>query len=95
MHLIRKSEKEGCLQGFSVSRGGPRVSQLFFADDCLLFGRVKKRDCIKLMDILKLYGRALGQEVNANKSGNLYNKNTNEEDRKSTMDILGIHRSLE
>ena len=22
MHLIRKSEREGCLQGFSVSRGG-------------------------------------------------------------------------
>ena len=95
VHLIRRSGREGSLQGFSVLKSGPKVSQLFFADDCLLFGRAKRRDCIELMDILKLYGRASRQEVNASKFGILYSKNTKEDDRKSTMEILGIHRPLE
>ena len=90
MSLIRKSTSDGVMQGFAVGKDSPRVSNLFFADDCLIFCLAKSGDCRELMDILKRYGRASGQEINASKSGILYSKNTREEDKNSTMEILGI-----
>ena len=37
LSLIKDSAKEGKLQGFVATRNGPKVMNLFFADDCLIF----------------------------------------------------------
>ena len=37
--LIRKAEASKDIAGFTCSRGGPKISHLFIADDSLLFSR--------------------------------------------------------
>ena len=39
------AESEGRIRGVSICRNGPWVSQLFFADDSVLFCRVKESEC--------------------------------------------------
>lgn len=35
--ILRKSTREGEIEGFSLCRNGPKLTHLFFADDCLIF----------------------------------------------------------
>ena len=39
------AESEGRIRGVSICQNGPWVSQLFFADDIVLFCRVKESEC--------------------------------------------------
>ena len=94
LSLIKDSTNEGKLQGFAATRNGPKVTNLFFADDCLIFCRANSRDCKELLSILRNYGQASGQEINVGKSSILYNKNTRDREKQITMKILGIHGSL-
>ena len=32
--ILRKSAREGEIEGFSLCRNGPKLTHLFFADDC-------------------------------------------------------------
>ena len=67
----------------------------FFADDCLLFSRAKKEDCMELVRMLEVYKQASGHEVNVSKSGIMFSKNTASADRQRAMEILRISRSME
>ena len=95
LSLIKSSVNEGRMKGFVAARNGPEVSNLFFADDCFIFCRAESNDCRELMAILRSYGRASGQEINVGKSSILYGKNIRDIARQSTMQILGIQRSLD
>ena len=81
LSLIKDSAKKGKLQGYAAARNGPKVTNLFFADDCLIFCRAQNSDCRELMSILRTYGKASGQEINVGKSSILYSKNTRERDK--------------
>ena len=63
--LIVEANNSQSLTGVSICRGCLRVTYLFFADDSLLFCRAERKDCIKLVEILKLYEAASRQKVNA------------------------------
>ena len=39
---------KGEIQGFSIYRNGPKLTHLFFADDCLLFCRSTLEECTKI-----------------------------------------------
>ena len=95
LNLIKNSVNEGKMKGFVAARNGPKVSNLFFADDCFIFCRAESNDCRELIAILRSYGRASGQEINVGKSSILYGKNIRDIARQSTMQILGIQRSLD
>ena len=60
--LLWKVEREKVIQGISISRGGPQVSHLFFADDSLIFFRAIETECYALQQILTLYESASGQK---------------------------------
>ncbi|KAL8549530.1 hypothetical protein ACS0TY_008385 [Phlomoides rotata] len=47
--------------------GAPTISQLFFADDTLLFGRASASDIDYVKQTLDTYARALGQVINLDK----------------------------
>ena len=42
--LLKKAMARGDLRGFSLCKNGPQISHLFFAEDSLIFCRVKMGD---------------------------------------------------
>jgi hypothetical protein len=62
--LIHKAVDRGDLHGIKICRGAPVMSHLLFADDCFLFCRSNLSETNKLMEILKIYEMASGQEIN-------------------------------
>ena len=43
--ILGKSAREGEIEGFSLCRNGPKLTHLFFADDCLIFCRSTLEEC--------------------------------------------------
>ena len=62
--LIQKAKHAGDLQGVAISRGGPKITHLFFADDSLLFCKATIHDVSCIQSILKEYEEASGQQTN-------------------------------
>ena len=58
----------GDLRGFSLCKNGQQISHLFFADDGLIFCRVKMGDVQTIQSTLALYERAFGQKINGTKT---------------------------
>lgn len=52
--LIKKAVEEGKMGGIAVSRGGPKLSHLFFADDSLIFCKASMEECNELQKILQV-----------------------------------------
>ena len=93
--LIKKAVQMGVIQGVAATRSGPRITNLFFADDCLLFCKTRREDCRELVRILEVYKKAAGHEVNLSKLRIMFSKNTNSADKQCAKDILSIKKSME
>ncbi|KAA3469710.1 reverse transcriptase [Gossypium australe] len=91
--LIRLAIREGVLKGLKASRRGPLISNLLFADDCILFGEATKERATFLKDILKEYEQCSGQCVNFSKSTIFFSSNTSEGVKEEISDVLGVRCS--
>lgn len=60
----------------SVSRGGPSVSHIFFADDLLLFGSATCEQADIMADVLRDFCTASGQKISYGKSQFFVSRNT-------------------
>lgn len=60
-------EKEGYV-GFSMSKKGPQVNHLCYADDIVIFSSCQKRSMNMIMKKLQQYEQASGQEISKEKS---------------------------
>ncbi|XP_025647216.1 uncharacterized protein [Arachis hypogaea] len=58
--FISHKVSQGLWNPVAVSRNGPRLSNLMFADDLLLFCKASKAQVIKVMHCLDLFSRASG-----------------------------------
>lgn len=58
--LMRLAMIGGFLKGVKISRSGPRVSYLLFADDCILFREATHRGVNLFQNILREYRSCLG-----------------------------------
>lgn len=88
-NLLRKAEQSKKITGISVSRGGLRISHLFFADDSLIFCKADKDQANQLMNILEVYGKGSGQVINLEKSAVFFSKNLQRECKVEIAQCLG------
>ncbi|KAK4411554.1 hypothetical protein Sango_0228400 [Sesamum angolense] len=82
--LLQSAEHEGCIPGVSICRGTPNISHLLFADDTLIFSGASPTISGTILDILEIYRRASGQDINFAKSSITFTRNMKE----------GVHRHI-
>lgn len=67
-HLIKPSVEAGLWKGIKVSRTGPCLSHLFFADDLVLFSEASQVQMREIRKCLEVFCRVSGQRVSLAKS---------------------------
>uniref|UniRef100_A0A2N9GPD6 Uncharacterized protein n=1 Tax=Fagus sylvatica TaxID=28930 RepID=A0A2N9GPD6_FAGSY len=88
--LIRKASLQGEIHGVSLCPRGPKITNLFFADDSLLFCRASLPECQKIQEILTIYEKASGQQLNRAKTTLFFSKNTPQAMQEDLKEILGV-----
>lgn len=71
-----------------VSRAGPRVTHLLFADDSLMFCRAEEEQIRCIKSILSKYEACSGQKINLYKSSIFLSRNTEESFKNTICGIL-------
>ncbi|XP_062021441.1 uncharacterized protein LOC133738016 [Rosa rugosa] len=80
--------------GLLSSPNGVRVSNLLFADDCLIFGRGSPKAARNITRILSRFAACSGQHINSDKSSVYFSSNLNASTKLHIANILGIqHRT--
>lgn len=90
---MRLAIDEGRLKGVRASHGGPMISHLLFADDCILFGEASLGVVRVLKDVLVEYEMNSGQCVNFDKSSSFFNANVSKGSRHDLARNLGVRYS--
>ncbi|PKI59227.1 hypothetical protein CRG98_020390 [Punica granatum] len=93
--LLYRAESNGDIKGIQISRGGPQITHLMFADDLLILAKASPANIIAIKDILDKFCQWSGQEINSSKSGLFFSKNTTVDSRRSAKSILGIRKLKE
>nr|XP_027095950.1 uncharacterized protein LOC113715848 [Coffea arabica] len=88
-NLLRKAEERKDITGLRISRQGPIISHLFFADDSLIFCKANMKQASEIMKILKIYEETSGQLINLDKSSVFFSKNMSMEQRKDVCNSMG------
>nr|XP_027071881.1 uncharacterized protein LOC113696703 [Coffea arabica] len=88
-NLLRRATQAGRMNGIKISRQGPSVTHLFFADDSLIFCRANSQEAKELRRILELYEQESGQVVNLDKSSVFFSKNVTEATKEGVCAELG------
>jgi hypothetical protein len=73
--LLTHVNLRGQLRGVPMSKKGPRLNHLFFADGSLLFCKADVTHWNQMSKILGLYERASGQRLNRAKTAIFFSKN--------------------
>ncbi|XP_010495329.1 PREDICTED: uncharacterized protein LOC104772406 [Camelina sativa] len=87
---IRKAEVDKRITGIKVANKCPPITHLLFADDSLFFFKVYKDQCGVVLDILKQYEAASGQQINFAKSSLQFGHTVDDPARLEMQGILGI-----
>uniref|UniRef100_A0A2N9GN60 Reverse transcriptase zinc-binding domain-containing protein n=1 Tax=Fagus sylvatica TaxID=28930 RepID=A0A2N9GN60_FAGSY len=74
--LLQNAENQHLVSGLSISRGGPKLTHLMFADDSLLFCKACVLECNTIKSLLSIYEDALGQKMNQAKTNLFFSFNT-------------------
>lgn len=77
-------------RGFSICIRGPKITHIFFADDCLLFFWSTIAECAKIQQLLNWYEVDSGQQVNRDKTTLFFSRNTSEETQQAIKALLGV-----
>ncbi|XP_040998968.1 uncharacterized protein LOC121244821 [Juglans microcarpa x Juglans regia] len=92
--LISKTKGEGLIHGVPIAKNRLRISQLFFADDCLLFCKANAIEWGKLFGLLRAYESASGQILNLEKTSIIFSKNTSRDTQQYILSIDGVRNGM-
>ncbi|KAL0416872.1 UNVERIFIED_CONTAM: hypothetical protein Slati_3519100 [Sesamum latifolium] len=73
--LVRRAEADGAIRGVWVSRNGPRVSHLLFADGTLIFCDANREAIQVVRDLLATFEDGSGLQINYQKSAIVFSRN--------------------
>nr|XP_027081023.1 uncharacterized protein LOC113703745 [Coffea arabica] len=93
-NLLAQAESNQKLTGMKISRSGPAISHLFFADDSLIFCKADTSQAEEVLRILEKYGKGSGQMINMDKSSVFFSKNVTQEDQEEICSRLGNIRRV-
>ncbi|KAK2441392.1 hypothetical protein QL285_012694 [Trifolium repens] len=90
---IIKNIYDGHWQPVRLSRNGPPLSHLFFADDVLLFAKATKSQALNIASTLKRFADYSGLKVNVTKSKIFFSSTTRRGKISSIVASTGINRT--
>lgn len=88
--MIEKEVQDQNWKPIKLSRDGPPVSHLFFADDLLLFGEASAGQISTMLKCLRVFCEALGQKVLASKSRMLFSRNVHHSRATELSELAGF-----
>ena len=89
--LIKSRIQSSHLSGIMVAPSAPVVSHLLFADDSLLFFRANVASAQEIKEILQIYCKVSGQQVNMDKSSIHFAKGIPQSTKGEIMNLLEVH----
>lgn len=88
--MIQEFETRGFVHGIKVVRTAPLISHMLFADDCYIFCKVNMDSASHVLNLLKVFEKASGQQINKDKSSVFYIQNCSAQTRQEICDHLQI-----
>lgn len=92
-HCIREAVRTKRWKGIKLSRYGPLLSHLLFADDMVLFTEASVDQIHIIKECLDTFSKASGQRVSLTKSQIFFSTNIKAELASRIVDIAGINRT--
>ena len=89
-HIISQAAEEGKWNPITLSRHGPPISHLFFANDLLLFAEVSEIQMETIMGCLNILCESSGQKINPLKSNVAFSTGVDEEVALRISAFLGM-----
>lgn len=80
------------MHDIKLAKRCPSVHHLLFADDSLLLGKSSQSEAEEIMRCIELYGEALGQRVNFQKSSIIFGSKVPEETKTRVTAVTGIEQ---
>lgn len=89
-HLIESAVKNKKWKPINLSRGGPKLSHICFADDLILFAEASVAQIRVIRGVLEKFCLASGQKVSLEKSKIFFSENVSRDLEKQISDESGI-----
>ncbi|KAA3481478.1 Retrovirus-related Pol polyprotein LINE-1 [Gossypium australe] len=89
-HFIHSRKEVSIWDPIRLSRSGPLVSHLFFADDLVIFCKAQIDQARFLESIISLFCEISGHKISVKKSNIFFSKNTEDETRNQIRQLFGF-----
>ncbi|CAL1404640.1 unnamed protein product [Linum trigynum] len=92
-HNIKKCVEVGDWKQICLSKNGPQLTHLFFADDLVLLAEADVRQARTVMGCLDQFCSASGEKASKEKSRVYFSRNTKDSTKNRLSSIMGIPRT--
>ncbi|XP_050222602.1 uncharacterized protein LOC126672691 [Mercurialis annua] len=89
-HNIQQAINNKAISGIKISRNGPVINHLFFADDSIIFTEAAHSSVMRLKRLLQAYDEKSVQLINFTKSAVLFSRNTEQSQRQYLSTLLQV-----